>query len=584
MNSSTPPFSTGPVSPEVVSATLDQVDIRSELLSRPCPPPNYEAESRAFEMLAKELSERPRNMLQKLVEMALGLCQADSAGISLLETQGGREVFRWEALAGQLADQRNVTMPRYASPCGICIDSETTQLMAWPDRCFTALRGHRPIVEALLIPFYAHRKAIGTVWLVSHDTRKKFDREDERIVKALAGFASAAWQLWKAAEISEKSNHRKDEFLAVLGHELRNPLAAIRSAAHALPRLETLGDEARQNVEIVVRQVQHLSRMVDDLLDVARLNAGKLKLERQTVELGAVLNDAVEMARGQIERQGHQLTVALPAEPIQLEADPARLAQLVSNLLDNAAKFTPRCGKISLTAERSGSQVRVKVRDTGVGIPGEKVPEIFDLFTQVEQPMPNAGGLGLGLTLVRSLAQMHGGSAECASDGEGKGTEFTIKLPIGESSTPKKPAKKEVNAQPKGCEPSRILLVDDNPDVAESLALELKLDGYSVTIAFDGESALENCQSFQPDVVLVDLGLPGISGYELARRLRQQSRGSDLLIIALSGYGQETHRRESAGAGCDYHLLKPVHMETLLEILEKKRVSKAMPAGIPSKP
>jgi len=406
---------------------LEQVDIRAELLSRPVRTPDYENEDRAFAVLAKEMAENPRNMLQKLVETAVELCHADTAGISLLEG----DVFRWEAVAGVYASSRAGTMPRSASPCGVCIERDATQLMHLADRCFPALRAEPPFVEALLIPFRVQGKPVGTVWIVAHRYDRKFDRADERVVRILSDFASAGWQLWKASKVAEETSRRKDAFLAVLGHELRNPLAAIISASEILTRTQAPDGPGERAAAVVARQSQHLTRLAEDLLDLSRISQGKLELKKQRVELRAVVVDAVETTRARIERDGHHLSVDLPAEPIWLEADAERLGQLLTNLLVNAAKYTPEGGQISLSADRQEGQLLISVRDTGIGIAREQLEDVFTMFEQLGSSVGRSGGgLGIGLALVRSLAEMHGGSVVAKSAGIGKGSEFAVRLPV----------------------------------------------------------------------------------------------------------------------------------------------------------
>ena len=545
------------------TATLEDVDIRSELPSRPYRQPNYEAEHGALTVLAREMAEKPRNMLQKLVEVALNLCRADSAGISLIEG----DVFRWEALAGVFASSRNGTMPRDASPCGVCIDQNCTQLMHLPDRCFPALMAEPRFVEALLIPFHDHGRPIGTVWIVAHSDERKFDREDERILRTLATFASAGWQLWKGYENAAESSRHKDDFAAMLGHEFRNPLAAILSASDVIHKIGGNDAGVKQASGIVTRQAQHLCRMVDDLIDLSRINRGRLDLQKETVQIRILVARALEMTRTQIKSHGHHLSVRIPTEPMWIEGDPVRLAQVLSNLLDNAAKYTPDGGEISVVAEPVGDQVCIKVRDNGIGIDSDQIDAIFGLYSQLEGSATTPSrGLGLGLALVRNLVDLHGGTIEVVSDGTGKGSQFTVCLPILAKPAP------HVNAQ-KATKPSvlfphrRILLVEDNADVAETMEQILAMDGHTICVAADGETALEKLRSFEPEAVLLDISLPDIDGYQVARKMREETAGSNLVIIALSGYGQEEHQRQSKEAGCDAHLVKPVELKVLQSLL-----------------
>jgi signal transduction histidine kinase/CheY-like chemotaxis protein len=514
-------------------------------------------------LLAKEMAENTRNMLQKLVEMAVELCRADTAGISILEG----DVFRWESLAGVFASLRNNTMPRDASPCGVCIDLNSTQLMYLADRRFPALTSDPRFVEALLVPFEHHGKPVGTVWIVAHTDQRKFDREDERIVKTLAQFAAAGWQLWKAYDTEARSNRNKDAFLAMLGHELRNPLAAIHSANTVLQNIGINDSRALGAIGIVARQSQHLGRMVDDLVDLSRISHGKLELQTERIELRPALDQAVETNRAQIERRKHRLSTKLPAEPIILNADPVRLVQMLSNLLDNAAKYTADGGEISIVVEIAGNQVCISIGDTGVGIPKGQTAEIFDLFAQLDGSQTASRGLGIGLALVRNLAELHGGSVEVSSAGAGQGSVFTLRLPIFQTSSlisEPLPTTIESIASP---ETHRILLVEDNDDVAESTGELLTIEGHTVSIAQNGIVALEMLRTFVPDVVLLDLGLPGMDGYEVARRMRAEARKTDLVIIAMSGYGEDEHRRKSKAAGCDGHLVKPIQLSVLRKLL-----------------
>ncbi|MFZ1886389.1 MAG: ATP-binding protein [Candidatus Binataceae bacterium] len=556
-------------------ATFAEVDFRSALRSRPTRPPNYEAEHRALAVLATEMAENPRNMLQKLVEIAVELCEADTAGISILEG----DVFRWESLAGVFAARRNNTMPRDASPCGVCIDQNATQLMYLADRCFPALAAEPRFVEALLVPFQHNNTPVGTVWIVAHTEQRKFDREDERVVRTLARFASAGWQLWKAYATEAESSQSKDRFLAMMGHELRNPLAAISGANDVMQSLGIDDPRAVQAMGVVARQSKHLSRMVDDLIDLTRISHAKLKLQKERVELGAALDQAVNTIRPQIESRQHRLSIDIPATPITLDADPVRLSQMLANLLDNAAKFTPNGGEISITAELTDDQVLISVRDTGFGIPKNQIDNIFDLFMQLDTSQTTASrGLGMGLSLVRNLAQLHGGSVEVVSAGPGQGSVFTLRLPIfPDSSLPTSSSRDETKSPIEKSVGSfgvhRVLLVDDDDDVAQSMGALLALDGHTVSIANDAKLALETLRTFAPDVVFLDLGLPRIDGYQVARRMRSATMKEDLVIIAVSGYGEEEHRRRSKEAGCDGHLVKPVQPEVLRSLLRRIRNS-----------
>jgi signal transduction histidine kinase len=408
------------------TAQLADVDIAAELQTRPRRRPHYEQESLALGMLASELATNPRNMLQRLVEIAAELCHADTAGISLLDG----DVFRWEAVTGVFAAAKGGTMPRAESPCGVCIDRNATQLMHLADRCFPALYAEPRFVEALLIPFHTDGAPIGTVWIVSHTADRHFDAEDERIVKVLAQFASSAWQLWKLYEAAADASERKSGFLALIGHELRDPLSASRAATALLRQQMTADGGETRPLDVVERQYQHMSRLVDDLLDVAGAENKKLRLDTTLVDIRVVVGDAVEAKRRQVEQHKHVLDADLGPEPILVEADPVRITQVISNLLENASKYTPDGGRIAVGISRSTSQVRIAVTDSGSGIPPEQLTNIFEPFTQLSVNAERRRGLGLGLPLVQSLIELHGGSVRATSAGEGRGSCFTVCLPL----------------------------------------------------------------------------------------------------------------------------------------------------------
>jgi PAS domain S-box-containing protein len=362
-------------------------------------------------------------------------------------------------------------------------------------------------------------------------------------------------------------NRRKDEFLAMLGHELRSPLAPIRNAVEILGQAGSDGRQVKPATEIMQRQVAHLARLVDDLLDISRITRAKIELRKEPVELASVLQHAVQAVRPFRESMGHELTVTLPPEPMYLNADPVRLGQVVGNLLSNACKFTDKGGHIWLTAEREGNQALIRVLDTGIGIAAEQLPRIFEMFAQADTSLERSReGLGLGLTLVKNLVEMHAGTVEARSAGVGQGTEFVVRLPLLSgplSLLPREPSGPRRAAMA----PRRILVVDDNRDSADSLAMLLRLNGHEVHTAHDGLEALEGAAAFQPQVILLDIGLPRLNGYEAARRIREQQRHKSPTLVALTGWGQEEDRRRSEEAGFDAHLVKPVDFTALTKLL-----------------
>jgi PAS domain S-box-containing protein len=372
-----------------------------------------------------------------------------------------------------------------------------------------------------------------------------------------------------AEEALREADRRKNEFLATLAHELRNPLVPIRNAVEIVRHRIGLDPTVQRACDLLDRQVQHLVRLIDDLLDISRISRGKLQLRKERVALGAVLEQAMEVAWPLIEGAGQDLELSLPAEPVYLDADPVRLAQVFANLLDNAAKFTERGGHIRLSASRDGTVVSVHVQDSGIGIAAEQLPSVFELFAQLPAaPQRVRSGLGIGLALTRGLVEMHGGRIQVHSDGPGKGSRFTVRLPVVAAASLPLPDGPVAAATPHagGC---RILVVDDHPDVRESLAMLLELQGHEVATACDGVEAVEAAERWHPDLVLLDLGMPRLDGYGACRHIRAQAWGKDLTVVALTGWGQDGDRSQTAEAGFDDHLVKPVAPAALLEIVAR---------------
>ena len=369
----------------------------------------------------------------------------------------------------------------------------------------------------------------------------------------------------------EQGVRERDHFLAVLAHELRNPLAPIRNAVEVLRRQDRPDPQkVRWATDLVDRQARHLTRMVDDLLEVSRVTHGKITLRPEPVDLAAVLHSAVETSRPLIDARKHHLAVSLPDEPLWVQADVARLTQVVTNLLNNAAKYTDEGGRIALAVGRQGPEAVLRVRDTGVGIPADLLPRLFEPFTQGEcSGERGQAGLGLGLAVVRKLVEMHGGGVQAVSEGPGRGSEFVVRLPLLPPDRCKPAPTPEKQSRQAGTPPRRVLIVDDNRDAADSLAVLLKLAGHEVRVAYDGPSALAEAPNFRPDVVLLDIGLPRMDGCEVARRLRQQPGMENVLLVALTGFGQEQDRRRSHEAGFNAHCVKPVDFEVLQAVLAR---------------
>jgi PAS domain S-box-containing protein len=374
----------------------------------------------------------------------------------------------------------------------------------------------------------------------------------------------------QAEEALKHVNRRKDEFLAMLAHELRNPLAPIRNAAQLLNVHSSDKPEIEWARAVIERQTKHLVRLVDDLLDVSRMVRGQITLQRKPVDLAEVVQNAVEIGRPLIRLRKHYLTVQLPEQPVLLEADLTRMAQVVANLLNNAAKYTDDGGQIRLDAAVDNGIVTIRVRDTGMGVDPDLLPHVFDLFTQADRtPDRSQGGLGIGLTLVKRLVELHGGSVEAHSEGLGSGAEFIVRLPALEASSEpvkKMPARVPV-AAPADARSLRILIVDDNVDAADSIAMLLNMEGHETRSVNTARAALLAVPDFQPEVVLLDIGLPEMDGYEVARRLRAQNGMHGMRLVAVTGYGQPADRRRAQAAGFDEHMVKPVEPMALQNFL-----------------
>jgi signal transduction histidine kinase len=366
------------------------------------------------------------------------------------------------------------------------------------------------------------------------------------------------------------ADRRKDAFLATLAHELRNPLAPIRTAVDTM-WLRPLEDETLlQCRDVIGRQVEHLTRLVDDLMDISRITRGNIKLERKPVDISDVVRRAVETHRPLFDTRHHELVVDLPATPLAVEGDLTRLAEAVGNLLNNAAKYTDEKGRISVRVDADDKHVRIRVTDTGVGIPPELLPSVFEMFTQIDHTLHRSqGGLGIGLALVRELTEMHGGRVEGFSAGLGKGSEFVLTLPLRQdllAGLPPREREVTIPVEDLG-KPCRVLVVDDNRDAAQSLAAMLRLTGSEVETAHDGLQALRIAERFRPSLVLLDIGMPGMSGFEVARKIRAKPWGASIRLVAQTGWGQEEDRQRAREAGFDVHLTKPVDYASLMQLM-----------------
>jgi len=436
---------------------------------------------------------------------------------------------------------------------------------------------HLRIIQALdprslmVVPLIAHNRTLGAITLVAAETGRRYSTSDLNLASDLAGRAALALNSARLHREIQEASLRKDEFLAMLAHELRNPLAPISNSLKLIQLRGTNDVNLRHSIDIIDRQVRHMTRLVNDLLEVSRITRGKVTLQKVLLELQPIVTQVVETSRPFIEARRHELSVSLPKEPIQLVADPVRIEQIIVNLLNNAAKYTEPGGHIWLSCAQEGGEVVLRVKDTGIGIPPEMLGRIFDLFTQVDQSLARSqGGLGIGLTLVRSLVEMHDGSVSAYSAGPGQGSEFVVRLPTFPRTLPTEANEINITEQSTTRRRLRILVVDDNVDAATTLGELLELLGHEVRVVYDGQAAIELAPAYRPDVVLLDIGLPGMNGFVVARRLREESHLSQAVIVALTGYGQEEDRPQFQEAGFDYHFTKPITLMALKQVLDAK--------------
>lgn len=524
-----------------------------------------DAQLKAAEARNRALTEEK---IRKREEFLSGVLDSLPHEIAVIDASGAIIAInrRWECFAG--GDDRSVAVgANYLEASRAAAEEGDPYAQAALDGIEGLLKGdrdefsmeypcHAPDCERWFLMHGARANCAPAVVVISHtDITERVRAEKSR------------------SELMEKlreSDRRKDEFLATLAHELRNPLAPIRNAVHVLQRdADAAKWDARDlaMLEIADRQAQHLNRLVDDLLEVSRITRGKIELRKQRIDLADVLRNSLETARPLIERGRHRLEIALPAHPIMVEGDPVRLAQLFTNLLNNAAKYTDPGGTIALTAETQDGAAVVVVRDNGIGIPQDMLPHVFDLFTQVDRTLGRAqGGIGVGLALVRRIAELHGGVVEAQSDGLGRGSAFTIRLPISVTDT----AQEEPEATSKASDDAiarRVLVIDDEHDVADSLTALLESFGATVRVAYSGGDGLAALPGFGPELIFLDLGMPGLDGYETARRIRALPEGRAATLVALTGWGPDQIQDRARAAGFDAQITKPANPSALRRLL-----------------
>ncbi len=414
-----------------------------------------------------------------------------------------------------------------------------------------------------IFPLLARGRQLGAL-LVGASTSRIFSSADLAVTSDLAGRTAIALDNALLYSKIQSDDQRKDEFLAMLAHELRNPLAAIKYA-NQLAKIQGRAEDETE--EIIDRQVTNLAHLIDDLLDVSRITRDKIQLQREMIDASTLVDRAVATVKQTVDARQQSFSVDCSKDPMPLDVDSTRIEQIFANLLSNAAKYTPEGGTIAVRCFRQDGQAVFQVRDSGVGIPSDMLPRVFDLFTQVDKSLDRSqGGLGIGLTVARKLAEMHGGSVTAKSEGLGSGSEFTVRLPISDKTLETKAPAAPVM---RGSAPRKILVVDDNLDTARSIAALLRRAGHEVEIAHDGPTALKVARDFQPEAILLDIGLPIIDGYRVAETLRRESAFAKVLLIAISGYGQADDRKRSRAAGFDDHLIKPVDFRELLRILSE---------------
>jgi signal transduction histidine kinase/CheY-like chemotaxis protein len=574
-------------------APIESILCNEELNCRPSRPPDYEIENKALAILAQALADSPETILQALTDNILDVLQANSAGISLLTKDEKR--FYWPAISGIWKPHIGGGTPRDFGPCGDVLDRNRPLMMKRVERRYDYFRPVIPAVEeCLLVPFYVRGKAVGTIWAVAHDNRRRFDAEDLRRLESLARFASSAYQitesisllktnadalarditeskrvraeLAEAKEIAEAANKSKDRFLAALSHELRTPLSPVLMTAAAMELNPKLPPAFRNDVAVIRRNVELEAKLIDDLLDLSRVIAGKLTLNILTVDVNEAVGHVCTTCRPFILEKAIHLQCNAPEAALYVKADPTRLQQVLWNLLRNAAKFTPERGKIDVTISKIGEdRVRIQVLDTGIGIAPDVLPRIFNAFEQGDASITRQfGGLGLGLAISKALTEMHQGTIRAESGGRNSGAIFTVEFPLASAPAPTHPAPKKDGQRPG--RPLRVLVVDDHPDTVMVLSMLLGAYGHKVLTATSAAAALDLAGKEQFDVIVSDIGLPDATGYELMQQIK--SRHS-MKGIAMSGYGLDEDVRKSRDAGFSDHVVKPANVAQLEQTIRR---------------
>jgi signal transduction histidine kinase/ActR/RegA family two-component response regulator len=515
-------------------------------------------------------------LYQRIVEAASTVMRSDMSSMQILHPERNElELLAWKGFHPKSAAFWKYVRLESNTSCGeafrngrrvIVPDVQTCEFIVDPaDIEANRWSGVRAVQSTPLISRTGRLLGmISTHWRQPHQPSER----DLSLLDVLARQAADLIERKRTEQALRDADRKKDEFLATLAHELRNPLAPIRNSVQILKAKGPPLPELQWARDVIDRQVHVMARLLEDLLDISRISHNMLELRRERIVLAAVVESAVETSRPVIEAGRHELTVTLPPEPIYLDADPVRLAQVFANLLNNAAKYTEKGGHIQLSAQRRGSEVIVSVKDDGIGISSEMLPRIFEIFAQAKRALVRSqGGLGVGLSLVKGLVELQGGSIVAQSGGQGQGSEFLVRLPVPAETPNRELSLPRENEGQRPVPSRRILIVDDNQDSADSLAMLLRVMGHEVGTAYDGEEAIAAAEALRPEVVLLDIGMPRLNGYDACRRLREQPWGRGMFLIALTGWGQEDDRRQTEEAGFNHHIVKPVDAAALMKLL-----------------
>lgn len=553
------------------SAPLESVIATDELAKRPARIPDIERENHALLQLVAEMGHPSRHVLQRVVEVALDLCRAGSAGVSIVEHRDGQERFRWHAVTGPLRDNLWSIAPQDTSPSAVAVDRSAVQLFARPDRHFRHLAEVKPtILEMLVAPFLVDGRMGGTIWVVAHDRERHFDAEDVQLLVDLSNVAAPAYHAYCLVEGFRDSSRRKDEFLAVLSHEMRNPLAAMSNAVKYLVQTLPLDGDQERARGVVQRQLAQVIRLNEDLLDVSRIGHGTLELRTERTDLVSAVRMGREAAAPALAEYDRDISVTLPDAPMWIEGDATRLSQVVTNLLTNAARRTRSGGKVSLTLSRQGGEAAIVVASETDTVAAGWAFSDSDGYAAPSGAERRAEAQGIGLTLARNLTEMHGGRVATVNVGSGLDNGFEARFPLldaagnitletadrrGDSRSAREPRRRE-----------RVLIIDDSVDASDSLAMLLRSWGHDVRTAQGATAGLRLEWDFEPHAVILDIEMPGKNGYEVAAELRVRRR-RDLLLVALSGHAREEDRARSLEAGFDHHLTKPANVDMLRRLL-----------------